>query len=293
MGRLDGKVALITGGARGQGRSHALRLAEEGAQIVVCDIAEQLPTVPYEMASEADLQETVRLVEDLDQRCLAVKADARDGAAMQGVVEQALSEFGHIDIACVNHGIASLGGWETEDQVWDEMLDVNLKGVWTACRAVLPSMIERGEGGSLILTASAAGLAPFYGIMPYSVAKHGVIGLMRNLAVELGPARIRVNAVCPTVVDTPMVMNDFGYELFSGGKQGATRADIEFPATTINLLPIPWVQARDISNAVLWLASDESRYVTGVALPIDAGASIQPPGIPPAAGELLASLMPT
>jgi SDR family mycofactocin-dependent oxidoreductase len=291
MGRLDGKVAMITGGARGQGRSHAIRLAEEGAQIVLCDIASQLATVPYPMGNENDLQETVRLIEDLDQRCVAVKADARDLGAMKDLVGQALSEFDHIDILCVNHGIASPGGWDSTEDEWDEMLDVNLKGVWVACKAVIPHMIERGQGGAIVLTASAAGLRPFYGITAYSVAKHGVIGLMRNLASELGPERIRVNAVCPTVVDTPMVMNQFGYTLFSGGKEDATRADIEFPSTTLNLLPIPWVDARDISNAVLWLVSDEARYVTGVALPVDAGLCAQPPGIPPAAGELLASLM--
>jgi SDR family mycofactocin-dependent oxidoreductase len=288
MGRLDGKVALITGGARGQGRSHAIRLAEEGAQIVVSDLARQLDSVPYPLATEEDLAETVRLVEDRDQRCVAVRADARDAAQMRGVVETALSEFGHIDIVSVNHGILSIGDQGTDEEAWDEMIDVNLKGVFQTCRAVAPPMIERGAGGAITLTASVAGLSAFYSAIAYGAAKHGVIGLMRNLSAELAPYGIRVNALCPTLVRTDMIHNEMIYDLFTGGKKGAGPEDIAFPARSMNLLDVPWVEAIDISNALLWLSSDEARYVTGVALPIDAGFMNQPSGIPLPVAELLA-----
>lgn len=290
MGRLDGKVALVTGGARGQGRSHAVRMAQEGASIVVTDIATQLPSVPYEMATEADLQQTVKLVEDLDQRCVAVKADARDAGAMAGAVEQAVSEFGRVDVASVNHGIASGGDAVSPEADWDEMLDVNLKGVWISCGAIVAQMRKQGGGGAIVLTASAAGIRPFPGILPYSVAKHGVIGLMRNLAAELAPEQIRVNAVCPGVVDTPMVRNTFFQELFTGGVEGASWEDVQWPATTLHPMEFSSMEAVDISNAVLFLLSDEARYITGVELPVDGGLCIAAPGVPRPAAELLGQL---
>ena len=269
MGKLDGKVAVITGGARGQGRSHALTLAREGADIVVCDIASQLPTVAYPMGTEDDLNETVRLVEDLDRRCVAVKADVSDEQAMQGVVDRAVSEFGKVDILVANAGIASFGSaWELTRQQWDEMLRVNLTGVWESCKAVIPHMIQR-RAGRIICTSSMAGLKGIAGAAHYVSAKHGVIGLVRTLAIELAPYDIRVNAVCPTNVQTPMIDNEATFRLFDpehGSREGALAAMRQF-----NLLDTPWIQSQDVSNAVLFLASDDAAWLTGVALPVDAG----------------------
>ena len=279
MARLDGKVALITGAARGQGRSHALRLAEEGAEIIACDICSQVDTVPYSMATPEDLQETARIVEDLDRRVVARQADVRNFDELQSVVEEGLSEFGKIDILVANAGIASYAPtWELTEEQWRDMLDTNLTGVWHACKAVIPHMIERGEGGSIILTSSTAGIMGLANLAHYTAAKHGVVGLMKTLANELGPYMIRVNSIHPTGVNTDMVQNEPSYRLFRPDKESPTREDAAEAFQTLNLLPIPWVETRDISNAVLWLASDEARYVTGMQLKIDAGSTEKAPG---------------
>ncbi|MDI3341336.1 MAG: mycofactocin-coupled SDR family oxidoreductase [Sphaerobacter sp.] len=265
MGKLDGKVAIITGGARGQGRSHALTLAREGADIVVCDIAAQIDTVPYPMATPADLEETVRLVEDLDRRCIAVQADVRDGAQMRAVAERAMGEFGRIDILLANAGIAGFASaWELTDEQWNDMIAVNLTGVWQSCKAVIPHMIAGGRGGSIVITSSTAGLKGFAGSAHYVATKHGVVGLMRTLAIELAPYNIRVNTVHPTGVNTPMVVNDYMREVLAASPQALT-----------NLLPVEMVEPVDISNAILWLVSDDARYVTGVTLPVDAGFTVK------------------
>jgi SDR family mycofactocin-dependent oxidoreductase len=271
VGKLDGKVALITGGARGQGRTHALTLAREGADIVICDIAAQLPTVPYPLATLDDLAETARLVEALGRRCLAAQADVRDGAQMRSVVERGLAELGRIDILLANAGIESFGrAWELTDAQWDEMIGVNLTGAWQSCKAVIPHMIERRQG-AIVITSSIAGLKGLPNNAHYVAAKHGVVGLMRTLAIELAPYGIRVNTVHPSSVDTPIIKNQAMYTLFSGGRPDATLEEVEPAFRSLNLLPIPWMQPEDISNAILWLVSDDARYVTGVTLPIDAG----------------------
>lgn len=288
MGRLDGKVALITGGARGQGRSHALRLAEDGAQIIVCDIARQIESVPYALGTEEDLQETVRLVEALDRRCLAVRADARSDEEMAGVVEQGIAEFGHIDIAAINHGIAVPGRWDTPVEVIDDILAVNLKGALIASRAVIPHMIERG-GGSIVLTSSTAGIGPSPGLVAYSMSKHGVIGLMRCLSAGLAEHRIRVNTICPGSVRTDMLMNDAVISMFCGVPTGGTPQRAEFAARSLNLLPEPWSDPRDISDAVAFLASDDARTITGIVMPVDLGNSNQPSGVPSIAAAALAA----
>lgn len=271
MGRLEGKVALITGGARGQGRSHALTFAREGAEIVVCDVADDLPTAPYPLASAEDLADTARMVEDLGRRCLAVKADVRDGEAMRGVVERAISEFGRVDVLVANAGIESFGSaWELTDEQWDEMISVNLTGVWKSCRAVIPHMIER-RSGVVLMTSSIAGLKGLANQAHYCAAKHGVVGLMRSLAIELAPHGIRVNTVHPSSVDTPIIKNQAMYTLFSGGNPDATLEEVTPAFRELNLLDVPWMEPQDVSNAMLWLASDEARYVTGVTLPVDAG----------------------
>ncbi len=269
MGRVEGKVAFITGAARGQGRSHAVRLAQEGADIIAVDNCQDVASVPYPGASDADLAETVKQVEELDRRIVARQADVRDLSALQGAVDEGLSQFGHIDVICANAGICSFGGaLELTEEVWQEMIDVNLTGVWKTVRAAARPMVEAGRGGSIILTSSTAGLVAFPNLAHYVAAKHGVTGLMRVLAVELAPHMIRVNSVHPTTVDTPMVQNPAMYELF--GLPGASREEAEQGFKAVNALPIPWVEAVDISNAVLFLASDESRYVTGTTVQVDA-----------------------
>ena len=272
MGRMDGKVALITGAARGQGRSHALRLAEEGAEIIAVDLCRNVETAPYEQATPDDLAETGKLVEELDRRILAREADVRDLDALKGVVAEGASEFGHIDVVCANAGIASFApSLEMDERVWAEMIDINLSGVWKTVKAAAAPMVERRQGGAIIITSSVAGLFGFPNLSAYSAAKHGVVGLMRCLAQELAPYMIRVNTVNPTTVNTPMLMNDALYGLFRPDIETPTREDMGEAMTGLNALPIPWVDPIDISNAVLWLASDEARYVTGVALPVDAG----------------------
>jgi SDR family mycofactocin-dependent oxidoreductase len=289
MGRLDGKVALITGGARGQGRAHAVRLAEEGASIIVTDIATDFDSVPYPMATAQDLEETVALVEALDQRCLGVLADARSLAQTRDVVTRSIAEFGKIDILVVNHGIAPPCRWDAPEQVCHDVVDVNLKGAFLTCQAVIPHLIERGDGGSIVLTSSVAGLQSFHNMAVYVMAKHGVTGLMRALSADLAPYRIRVNAICPGMVDTPMVMNEPVLSMFSGKATGGTREEAAFTGRTMNLLPEPWLADRDIANALLWLVSDDARYVTGIAVPVDLGMCNQPAGIPLPGWQALAA----
>jgi (+)-trans-carveol dehydrogenase len=273
MGRVEGKVAFITGAARGQGRSHAIRLAEEGADIIAVDLCEQIDTVPFPMSTPADLEQTVKEVEALDRRIVAIQADVRDFGALKSAVETGVAELGRLDIVCANAGIAggNKPGWETEEQAWQNTIDVNLTGVWHTCKAAIPHLIEAGNGGSLILTSSAAGLKGMQNIVDYVSAKHGVVGLMRTLALELAPHMIRVNSVHPTVVDTPMIQNDWTAQLFRPDLTNPTIEDAHEAFRGLNALPILWVDARDISNAVLFLASDEARYITGVTLPVDAG----------------------
>jgi SDR family mycofactocin-dependent oxidoreductase len=263
-GRLEGKVALISGAARGQGRSHAVRLAQEGADIIAFDVCQQLPTVGYKMATPEDLKETAKQVEDLDRRIIAREADVRDAAAVRAVVEEGVSELGRLDIVSATAGIATFvpNAWTMEDDVWEETIAVNLTGVWKTLKAAIPAMIDAGNGGSIIITSSTAGIKGMAGIAHYDSSKHGVVGLMRTLAIELAQHSIRVNTVHPTGVNTPMVVNDYMAQFLTD----------DFAASNMmNLLPVEMVEAVDISNAVLWLASDEARYVTGTCLPVDAG----------------------
>ncbi|MTD56602.1 mycofactocin-coupled SDR family oxidoreductase [Amycolatopsis pithecellobii] len=273
MGRVDGKVALITGAARGQGRSHAVRLAGEGADIIAVDRCRQLETVRYPMATPADLAETARLVEQQGRRVLAREADVRDLPRLREVVAEGLAGFGRLDIVVANAGIGVIAPvWEITEDEWRDMFDVNLTGVWKTVTATVPALIEQGEGGSIILTSSLSGLIAEPNLAHYTAAKHGVNGLMKVLAQELAPHFIRVNSVNPCTVDTPMIQNETIKDLFNGGRQGATEADFRAVATELNALPLPWIDAADVSNAVVHLACDESRYVTGIVHVIDAGA---------------------
>jgi (+)-trans-carveol dehydrogenase len=275
-GRLEGKVALVTGAARGQGRSHAIRLAEEGADIIAVDICAQVDSVPYAMATPDDLAETAREVEALDRRIVASEADVRDYGALAQAVDAGVAELGRLDVVSANAGISSYGpAVEIEEQMWRDMIDTNLTGVWHTVKATVPHIRAGGHGGSIILTSSAAGLMAYPMLAHYTAAKHGVVGLMRTLALELAPEMIRVNTVNPTAVDTPMVQNQPTYTLFMGGKEDATKEEAAVAFQELNALPIPWVEAVDISNAVVFLASDEARYITGVTLPVDAGTLIK------------------
>ncbi len=277
-GRMEGKVAFITGAARGQGRSHALRLAEEGADIVAVDICENIDTVTpyYPLATEEELAETVKAVEARDRRILARKADTRDLAGLQEVFDEGLAEFGHIDTVVANAGIATYGkSWELTAEQWKDMIDVNLTGVFHTARVAMPSMIAADRGGSIIFTSSIGGLKGIQHVAHYVSAKHGMVGLMRTLANELGPHRIRVNTVHPTNVDTIMIQNPGTYAMFSPGDPEPSQEKAMPGFLSLNTLPVPWIEPVDVSNAVLFLASDEARYVTGVTLPVDAGAAVK------------------
>jgi SDR family mycofactocin-dependent oxidoreductase len=274
MGLVDGKVALVTGAGRGQGRSHALKLAVEGADVIAVDIGGgHVDTISYELASEADLDTTVSAIEAMGRRAVKAIADVRSLSDLQAAVDAGLSELGKIDIVCANAGIGSWAvAWELTEQQWKDMIDINLTGVFNATRAALPSMVERGEGGSVVLTSSTAGLRAYANTAHYTAAKHGVIGLMKVLAQEAGPHRIRVNAVCPTTVRTPLVINDATFELFAPHLESPTEDDVREPFESLNILPgVAWIEPEDVSDAVLFLCSDAAKYITGVALPIDAG----------------------
>jgi SDR family mycofactocin-dependent oxidoreductase len=276
MGRVEGKVAFVTGAARGQGRSHALRLAQEGADIIAVDIEEQIGSVPYTMANPSDMEETVRQIEALDRRIVASRADVRDFEQVKAAVDDGVAQLGRLDIVAANAGIASFGrSEELTEESWRDMLDVNLTGVWHTTKAATPHLKAGGRGGSIVLTSSTAGIDAYENMSHYTSAKHGVVGLMKTLALELAPDFIRVNSVHPTSVDTDMIHNPAMYELFAPDLSEAerTRETLGTRFQGLNALPIQWVEAIDISNAVLFLASDEARYITGIQLPVDAGST--------------------
>jgi SDR family mycofactocin-dependent oxidoreductase len=278
LSTLAGQVALVTGAARGQGRSHALALAEAGADVALLDLCGPLATTPYPPAGAADLRETADRVRALGRKAHPVEVDLRDLDATIEAVASTRAILGEIDIAVINHGIWSRGGiFELSEEQWNEMIDVNLSSVWKALRAVAPSMVER-RSGSVVITASVAGLVGVPGSAHYTAAKHGVIGLMRAAAVELGPYGIRVNAVCPGLVDTAMTDWQGCYDM-SVGHEGGTRAEFEDGAQHINLTG-GLIQPSEISAAVLWLVAPAAAQVTGVALPVDGG-NLVLPGVNP------------
>jgi SDR family mycofactocin-dependent oxidoreductase len=279
MGLADGKVALVTGAGRGQGRSHAVRLASEGADVIAVDLcaADGLETLSYSLSTEEDLDETILQIEATGRRAVKAIADVRSLSQMQQAVETGLAELGKIDIVCANAGIGTWAVvWEMTEQQWNEMIDVNLTGVFNTVRAALPSMVERGEGGSLVLTSSTAGLRAYANTAHYTAAKHGVIGLMKVLTQECGPHGIRVNAVCPTTVRTPLVINDATFQLFAPDIADPSEDDVREPFEGLNILPnVAWIEPNDVSDAVLFLCSDAAKFITGVALPVDAGNTVK------------------
>ncbi|OLT23104.1 3-ketoacyl-ACP reductase [Pseudonocardia sp. CNS-139] len=272
-GQLEKKVAFITGVARGQGRSHAVRLAEEGADIIGLDICRQIDTVFYPMPGPADLDETKRLVEKAGGRIHADIADVRDLEAVQAVYRAGVAEFGDVDIAVANAGIMPIIEQGAARQAWHDAIGTMLTGAWHVLETVTPRLVERGQGGSIVITSSSAGLSGLgVNVLPgsaaYSAAKHGVIGLMRLYASRLARHNIRVNTVHPTGVDTPMAHND-EFDRFAVANPDAVKG-------FYNALPVNYIEAVDISNAIVYLVSESGRYVTGTTLTVDAGYLVRP-----------------
>ncbi|ABK70855.1 mycofactocin-coupled SDR family oxidoreductase [Mycolicibacterium smegmatis] len=277
-GRVEGKVAFITGAARGQGRSHAVRLAEEGADIIAVDVCRRISSNEDIPASTPeDLAETVELVKGLNRRIVAEEVDVRDYDALKAVVDSGVEQLGGLDIVVANAGIGNGGATldKTSEADWDDMIGVNLSGVWKTVKAAVPHLISGGNGGSIILTSSVGGLKAYPHTGHYIAAKHGVVGLMRTFAVELGQHSIRVNSVHPTNVNTPLFMNEGTMKLFRPDLENPGPDDMAVVAQMMHVLPVGWVEPRDISNAVLFLASDEARYVTGLPMTVDAGSMLK------------------
>jgi SDR family mycofactocin-dependent oxidoreductase len=271
-GRVEGKVAFITGAARGQGRAHAVRLAAEGADIIAVDICAPIDSVPYPLATEADLKETVRRVEGLGRTIVASHADVRDFSALETAVSEGVAELGRLDIAVANAGITGAAPTDSLPvQSWQDMIDVNLTGVYHAAKVAIPHIRAGGNGGSIVLTSSALGIRAMPNLPHYVAAKTGVVGLMRAMALELAADRIRVNTVNPSIADTLMVQNNAMYKLFVPHIENPTREQAAEVFATLNPMPTPWVDAEDVTNAVLFLVSDEARFVTGLEFKIDAG----------------------
>jgi SDR family mycofactocin-dependent oxidoreductase len=270
-GRLEGKTALITGVARGQGRSHAIALAHEGADIFGVDMCAPVESVAYALSTTDDLAETVRLVADTGRRIETYVGDVRSSADMRTATEQAISTFGKIDIVVANAGIWTPGSvWEMDDQTWQDMIDINLTGVFNSVRFAIPQMIER-TSGSLVLISSTCGVKALGWMPHYNAAKHGVMGLTRSLALDLGPYFVRANAILPSTVNTPMIMNEPSYRIYRPDLENPTREEAMSGFYAHNAMPVPYVEPEDVSEAVLFLASDASRYITGIGLPVDLG----------------------
>ncbi|MGD9958077.1 mycofactocin-coupled SDR family oxidoreductase [Nocardioides sp.] len=275
--RLEGRVAFISGAARGMGRSHAVSLAREGADIIAFDICEPVHAQGAPPSTEADLAETVRLVEALDRRIIATKCDARDHDAVSGFLEESVADLGRLDIVIANAGIngpgVTLADSTFED--WTSVIDTNLTGIFNVVHASLPHLLSGGRGGSIVMISSSLALRPAAHFGAYTTAKHGVVGLMKSLAVELGEHSIRVNTVHPTGVNTDLLVNESTFKLFRPDLEAPTVDDAMDSYYGLNLLPIPWVEASDVSRVVTFLASDDARYITGSMIPVDAGMSLK------------------
>jgi SDR family mycofactocin-dependent oxidoreductase len=277
VGSLEGKVAFITGVGKGQGRSHAVRLAREGADILGIDALVDYPWMNYRLARMEDVEETARLVEAEGRRLFFRRADVTDAASMEAAVEAGIEELGRIDVVLANAGAFPKGNltWEIDPAQWRQVIDVNLTGVFHTVRAAVPHMIRAARGGSIVITSSGAAIVSGSYFADYSAAKAGLLSLTRSLAVELAPHWIRVNALAPGAVNTDMIANDALYKVFRPDLENPTREDTVEVWKTKHLLPIPWLEPLDISNAIAWLVSEEARYVTGVTLPVDGGNTIK------------------
>jgi SDR family mycofactocin-dependent oxidoreductase len=276
IGRLAGKVAFVTGAARGQGRSHAVRLAGEGADIIAVDLCAPVSTVAYPMADEEDLAQMADEIKALGRRVVARRADVRDLPALRVAVDEGVGELGRLDIVVANAGIASYGqAADLSEDTWDEMIEINLSGVWRTVRASIGHVRAGGSGGSVIITSSAAGMRGIPNAAHYAAAKHGLVGFMKVLALELGGEGIRVNTIHPTTVDTPMTDNPATAELFLPGQEDQSKEAFARIAQRLNVLPVPWIEPSTVSDLVVFLASEEARYITGAAIPVDAGMSVR------------------
>jgi SDR family mycofactocin-dependent oxidoreductase len=277
MGRFDGRVVFVTGIARGQGRSHAIEFAKEGAAIVGLDACAPIESAGYPMPSVEDLEETARIVADIGVPIVWRQVDIRDAEATATFVSHAVAELGRLDICISSAAIFSkfMPTVEIPPQEWAEMIEITLTGQWNTCRAAIPHIVAGGRGGSVVITSSGAGLRGFPMFGHYVAAKHGLVGLMRTLANEYGAAGIRVNTVHPTNCNTPMIQREDLYRMFRPDLEQPTEADFEEASYGMHLLPTPWVEPIDVTNAILFLASDEARYITGVTLPVDAGAAVK------------------
>jgi (+)-trans-carveol dehydrogenase len=277
-GRVEGKVAFITGAARGQGRAHAVRMAQEGADIIAVDICKKIDTVDLIAASTPeDLAETADLVKGHNRRIVTAEVDVRDYDALKAAVDSGVEQLGRLDIIVANAGIGNGGATldKTSETDWTAMIDINLGGVWKTVKAGVPHILAGGRGGSIILTSSVGGLKAYPHTGHYVAAKHGVVGLMRTFAVELGAQNVRVNSVHPTNVNTPLFMNEGTMKLFRPDLENPGPDDMKVVGQLMHTLPIGWVEPEDIANAVLFLASDEARYITGVTLPVDGGSCLK------------------
>jgi SDR family mycofactocin-dependent oxidoreductase len=276
MQRLEGKVAFITGGARGQGAAIARKFAAEGADIILCDICEDISTLGYALASTSDLEATAAEVHELGRRCHAEVADVRSQEALDRVVRNGIAELGSLDIVVANAGIVGYGAfWEMRDEEWSDQIDVNLTGAWRTLRAVTPRMRER-RAGSIVFTISSSGVEGLWDYMPYVAAKHGLMGVMKCAALELGSYNIRVNAVMPGPVDTKMNDHPAGRD-FMVGRAGATREEYLRAIVGWHVLgSTTALPAEAIADAMIWIVSDEARYVTGLELLVDAGHHLLP-----------------
>ncbi len=271
MGLLDGKVALITGAGRGQGRAHAAACAREGADVIITDIARPVETIPYDMASADDLQATADLVEQLGREPLAAQVDVRDQAALDDVVARGIERFGAIDILIANAGVWGLAPfWELTEHQWHETIDINLTGVWRSTKAVAPHMIRR-QSGSMVLTASVNSYEPGENFAHYTAAKHGIIGLMKNIAAELAPYGVRCNAVSPGAVRTGMLENPVALDMFAGHPGGTVDDLIQGGRHFHKLKGVSVLDPDTVANAALFLNSELASAVTGISLPVEAG----------------------
>jgi (+)-trans-carveol dehydrogenase len=271
VARLEGKVAAVTGAGRGMGRAHAVALAREGADVLVCDIDSHIESVEYPLGTQADLEETARLVQAQGRRALPMRVDVRRDHELRAWIDTGVDQFGRLDILVANAGITGYApAHELTESAWDETIDVNLKGAWLSAKVAIPHLIDAGSG-SIVFISSGLGLKGLPEAGHYAAAKHGVVGLMRSLALELAPHWIRCNTVHPAGTNTPMAHNQMHYARFAGGRTDATLSDVIEVYESIAALPIPWTEPEDIANAVVWLCTDEARYITGVTLPVDGG----------------------
>lgn len=273
MGKLNGKVALVTGAARGQGRAHSVRLASEGADIIAVDICGPVACSVAKPSVPEDLAETVRLVEAHDRRAIGYEADVRDKIVLASAIDAGVRELGGLDIVVANAGVWSYGPFhELSADEWADVIDVCLTGVWHTCKAAVPHMIDQDRGGSIIITSSAAGLKGFPNGAHYVAAKHGVTGLMKTMAIELGPKNIRVNTIHPGSVNTDLIHNEPTYRLFAPEIENPTKEDIAPRFQSTGLMPEPWLEPEDIAAVSAFLASDDARFITGSMVSADLGA---------------------